>query len=130
LQPADGAVAGRADASGGDGVIVPFKGAQGTRYRAYYNKGKKRHYIGIFATSKAAKEAYEEYATTQRKVERGELPADIQIRQTFREASGAWIASLEKRESRSAKGTPISRQTLSTSITGVSDFTSRTTRPC
>ena len=85
-------------------MIVPKKRGSGWRYQAFYNRNGGRKYIGTFSSRQEAKEAYEDYAATRRRIERGELPEDCEVSQCFREASEAWLKSLRNRNSRSAQG--------------------------
>jgi integrase len=61
----------------------------------------RQKYIGAFGSRKDAKDAEQEHAVTQRKIAAGELPAEVDLDRTFKDAATDWLASLEQRGSRS-----------------------------
>lgn len=71
-------------------------------YRLYGRADGVKKYVGTFPSERAAREAEQDHASTQRQIERGELPPEMDHSRTFREASNEWITALENRHSRSA----------------------------
>ncbi|HEX4353206.1 MAG TPA: tyrosine-type recombinase/integrase [Polyangiales bacterium] len=63
----------------------------------------KRRYVGAFGSRKDALQAEQEHAVTQRKIASGELPADLDLDRTVKQAMEAWFKSLELQGSRSLK---------------------------
>lgn len=75
--------------------------ADGDRYQVYCPRDGRKVYVGTYDSRRAAKEAEEDFRTTQRKIERGELPPSVDDKRTLRAAVVEWLASLENRRSRS-----------------------------
>lgn len=71
------------------------------RHQVYGRRKGKKVYVGTYDSKRAAEEAEEDHRVTQRKIDSGELPPELDTRETIREASSRWLAGLEKRGSRS-----------------------------
>jgi integrase len=77
----------------------------GLRFYVYVpGVGGKRVYVGAFGSKRAAAEAEQEHAVTQRKIGSGELPAEVDLDRTLREACDGWLERLEQRSFRSLDG--------------------------
>lgn len=81
--------------------IKKIERADGTRYQVYGRRNGQKVYVGTFDSQRAAKEADEDYRTTQRKIERGELPPAVDQKRTFGDAAKLWLEALESTQSRS-----------------------------
>jgi integrase len=81
--------------------IKRIQRADGTRYQVYGRRDGEKIYVGTFDSQRAAKEADEDFRTTQRKIERGELPPAVDQKRTFGDAVTLWLEALEKGGSRS-----------------------------
>ncbi len=71
------------------------------RHQVYGRRDGKQVYISTCDSRREAKEVEEDFRTTQRKIGRGELPAEVDDRRTLRTAVVEWLASLANRRSRS-----------------------------
>lgn len=85
-------------------MIQKRTGAEGVRFIVYFKAKGRRFYVGTYDSLKAAKEGEQDFATTRRRIDRGELPEGMDVTKTYREASGDWLESLEKRKARAAGG--------------------------
>lgn len=82
-------------------MIRRIERAGGVRFQLYARRDGKKVYLGTFDSEREAKEALEEHRVTQRKIERGELPPQTDMRRTFGAAVRLWLAGLERSGSRS-----------------------------
>lgn len=73
-------------------------------FQVYGRRNGKQIYVSTHASRKEAKDADEDFASQSRAIERGELPPDVSLSRTFREAAKEWLASLDKSKRRCAKG--------------------------
>jgi len=71
-------------------------------HEAYGRVAKGKRYLGSFPSERAARHALEEHAVLQRKIARGEMPPEADLRRTFDAVTREWLQS-RKRE-RSVKG--------------------------
>lgn len=71
------------------------------RHEVWVYADGQKSYVGTYGTRREAKEREEEAKVHARKVARGELPADIDLRRTLKQATDAWLDALEARGSRS-----------------------------
>lgn len=85
-------------------MVRPIDRATGTKHQAYGRSGGKKVYIGTFGSAREAKDAEEDHRVTQRKIARGELPADLDTKRTLAQAVKEWLESLAKGKSRSHGG--------------------------
>lgn len=76
-------------------MIKPIKRADGVKYQAYGRADGKKVYVGTFDSEREAQEALEEHRVTQRKIERGELAPDLDLKRTLGVAFAEWLKSLE-----------------------------------
>lgn len=84
-------------------MIRKVERAGGVVYQAYGTKAGKKFYVGTADTEKKAAELLEEHRVTQRKIGRGELAEDLDLRRTFAEGVSDWLESLKSQGSRSLK---------------------------
>lgn len=82
-------------------MIVKRNTAEGVRFIVYNNSGGKRRYVGTFESKKAAEHGEQDFAVTRRRIDRGELPEEVDIRRTFADAADEWLKALTDRKSRS-----------------------------
>jgi integrase len=74
-----------------NGNIKAVKRAGGVVYQAYGRRDGAKAYIGSFATEQEAKEKLEDHRVTQRQIQRGELPPELDRRRTLNDALDAWM---------------------------------------
>lgn len=84
-------------------MIKRIERADGARYQVYSQRNGRKVYVGTYASRREAAEQEEEHRVTQRKIERGELPPEVDLGRTLAQAVEAWFRSLEKRGSRSLR---------------------------
>ncbi|MDX2092499.1 MAG: tyrosine-type recombinase/integrase [Kofleriaceae bacterium] len=76
-----------------------------TRFQVYESTvrdGKRvKEYVGTYDSKREAETAAEDHRVTQRKIARGELPPEVDLKRTLRDAVDEWLASLKKNHSRS-----------------------------
>lgn len=82
-------------------MIRRIERPDGPRFQVYGRRNGRQVYVATCDSLKAAKEAEEDYRATQRRIERGELPAEVDERRTLSDAIKAWLASLKASKSRS-----------------------------
>ena len=73
----------------------------GTRYQVYGRRNGTKVYLSTHDSKREALAAEEDHRVTQRKIDRGELAPDLDLKRTLRVAVGEWLKSLEARGSRS-----------------------------
>lgn len=73
----------------------------GIRYQVYGRRGGKKIYVSTHASRREAIEADEDFRTTQRKIDRGELAPEHDAKRTYGAASKSWLESLATAGSRS-----------------------------
>jgi integrase len=74
--------------------IKTIERKDGRRYQVYGQRDGQKVYVGSFESKRAAMDADEDFRTTQRKIERGELPPALDTKRTFGTAARAWLAKL------------------------------------
>lgn len=77
---------------------------KGDRFQVYIQASGRKKYIGTFDSKREAANAEEDARSDQRKIERGELAPEHDVKRTLAQAVEEWLASLEKRGSRSHEG--------------------------
>lgn len=82
-------------------MIKRIDRADGPKFQVYAQRGGRKVYVGTFASRREAAEAEEDYRVTQRKVERGELPEQMDLNRTLAAAVADWLEMLDKAGSRS-----------------------------
>lgn len=73
----------------------------GTRFQVYGRRAGKQVYLGTVDSKREAKDLEEDHKVTQRKIDRGELAPEHDLKRTFGTAIKAWLASLAETGSRS-----------------------------
>ncbi len=71
------------------------------RFQVYGQRDGKKVYVGTYDSKREAKAAEEDFRSTQRKIESGELPPAVDTKRTFGMAVDAWLLELERQDSRS-----------------------------
>lgn len=71
------------------------------RFQVYGQRAGKKVYVGTYDSRREAKAAEEEHRVTQRRIDAGELPPEVDLKRTLAQATDAWIASLKAQGSRS-----------------------------
>jgi integrase len=82
-------------------MIKPINRADGPRFQVYAQAGGKKVYVGTYESKREAQDAEEEHRVTQRKIERGELAPEVDLKRTLGAGLDEWLASLKARGSRS-----------------------------
>jgi integrase len=82
-------------------VIRRVTRADGDRYQVYCPRNGRKAYVGTYDSQRAAREAEEDFRTTQRKIERGELPPEVDDKRSLKAATDEWLKALLARKSRS-----------------------------
>ncbi|HEX3616022.1 MAG TPA: hypothetical protein VHU61_05770 [Solirubrobacteraceae bacterium] len=85
-------------------MIKRIERTDGTRWQVYGKRAGRKVYVGTYDSKREALEVDEEHRVTQRKIEAGELPPDLDMKRTLRQATDEWLTSLENRNSRSHGG--------------------------
>ena len=84
----------------GKGNTLSRRNADGSvRFEAFGRVDGKKKYLGSFPSKKAADQAREEHAVTQRKIQRGELPPALDQRRTFEDVAKEWITGSKRARS-------------------------------
>lgn len=84
-------------------MIKRIERADGARFQVYAQAGGRKVYVGTYANRREALEAEEDHRSTQRRIERGELPPEVDLTRTIASGVEEWLSSLEKRGSRSRR---------------------------
>lgn len=82
-------------------MIKRIERADGTRFQVYERRNGRKVYVGTYESNRAAQEAEEDFRATQRKIDRGELPPEVDNKRTLKNATDEWLKSLEASKSRS-----------------------------
>lgn len=90
-----------ARANGGVVVIKKYVGKTGTQWQVYGRRDKKKVYVGTYDSEREAKNAERRFAVTQEQIAAGELPAELDLERTLKQATDEWLASLKANGSRS-----------------------------
>lgn len=75
-----------------------------TRFEVYAQREGRKAFVSSHGTEREAKDADERHRVTQRMIEAGELPPEVDTSRTFAEAADEWLASLRKAKARKADG--------------------------
>ncbi len=75
--------------------------ARGGRFHVYVRRAGKQEFHGSFASRKEAVSAERRQLVLQEQIDAGELPPEIDLRRTLKQATDAWLESLEANGSRS-----------------------------
>lgn len=76
-------------------MIKPIQRADGVRFQVYVKQDGRRHYVGTYGSRREAKDAEEDHRVTKRKIDRGELPPELDTKRTFGAAVKVWLKMLE-----------------------------------
>lgn len=83
-------------------MITTITRADGTkRHQVYVKESGRKVYVGTYDSPKLAQQAEEDRRVTRRRIERGELPPEVDLKRTLKAAGDAWLKSLELQKSRS-----------------------------
>jgi integrase len=82
-------------------MIRKVERADGTRHQVYGRRNGKQVYIGTYDSKTAAKAAEEDFNSTQRKIDSGELPPELDTKLTITAAADRWLEALAAGKSRS-----------------------------
>lgn len=85
-------------------MIKRIERGDGTRWQVYGKRAGRKVYVGTYDSKREALVADEEHRVTQRKIDAGELPRDLDTKRTLTQATDEWLTSLENRNSRSHGG--------------------------
>ena len=80
------------------------KRRKATMWQVYGRRDGKKIYVGTYASEIEAKAAERRYAVTQEQIAAGELPAELDLDRTVKQATEEWLASLKASGSRSHGG--------------------------
>ncbi len=76
-------------------MIKKIDRADGPRYQVYVKHDGRKEYVGTYANRREAKDAEEDHRVTKRKIDRGELPPELDAKRTFGAAVKVWLKVLE-----------------------------------
>jgi integrase len=82
-------------------MIKPYVGKNGTQWQVYGRRDKKKVYVGTYDSEKEAKNAERRFVVTQEQIAAGELPAELDLARTVKQATDEWLASLKASGARS-----------------------------
>jgi integrase len=82
-------------------MIKRYAGKNGTAWQVYGRRDKKKVYVGTYDSEREAKIAERRFIVTQEQIVAGELPAEMDLDRTVKQATDAWLASLKASGSRS-----------------------------
>lgn len=82
-------------------MIKRIERADGARFQVYAQRGGRKVYVGTYDSKRAASDAEEDFRVTQRKIDAGELPPELDTTRTLRDGIDAWLKSLEASRARS-----------------------------
>ena len=85
-------------------MIKPYEGKSGFAWQVYGRRDGKKVYVGTFESEREAKIAERRFIVTQEQITAGELPPELDLDRTVRQASEEWLASLKASGSRSHGG--------------------------
>lgn len=82
-------------------TVKKVERADGPRWQVYGRRDGRKVYVGTYESKREAQAADEDHRTTQRKIDRGELPPQVDMQRTFGAAVKQWLAMLKDTGSRS-----------------------------
>ena len=85
-------------------MIKPYEGKSGFAWQVYGRRDGKKVYVGTFESEREAKVAERRFIVTQEQITAGELPPELDLDRTVRQATEEWLASLKASGSRSHGG--------------------------
>lgn len=69
-------------------MIKQYKGKSGTQWQVYGRRDKKKVYVGTYDSEREAKNAERRFVVTQEQIDAGELPAELDLERTLKQATG------------------------------------------
>ena len=82
-------------------MIVEVKRAGGVRFQVYARRDGKQVYVSTHDSKREAIAAERRYLVTQEQIAAGELPPEVDLKRTLRQAVSEWLDSLKASKSRS-----------------------------
>lgn len=82
-------------------MIKRIERADGPRFQVYAKRDGRKVYVGTYESKRLASAAEEDFKVTQRKIDRGELPAAVDLTRTLDDAASTWLQNLERGGARS-----------------------------
>ena len=82
-------------------MITRYVGKNGTAWQVYGRRDKKKVYVGTYDSEREAKIAERRFIVTQEQIAAGELPAELDLDRTVKQATEEWLKSLKASGSRS-----------------------------
>lgn len=82
-------------------MIRKVERGDGVRFQVYGRRAGKQVYVGTYESKKEAESAERRHVVTQEQIASGELPPEIDLRRTLKQATDAWLESLKANGSRS-----------------------------
>lgn len=76
----------------------------GERWLVYGRRNGRKVYVGTFDSKREAESAERRHLVTQEQIAAGELPPEVDLRRTLKQATDEWLESLTKGKSRSLDG--------------------------
>lgn len=105
------------------------KSRNGERFEVYGRANGKKVYVGTYDSKREAESAERRHVVTQEQIEAGELPPEVDLRRTLKQASDEWLLALDRSKSRSRRpyGEFLHYQVLPTlADVPIAKFTKRT----
>jgi integrase len=84
-------------------MIRKIERDDGTRFQVYGRRNGKKVYVGTFDSKREAESAERRHVVTQEQIEAGELPPEVDLRRTLKQATDEWLLALEASKSRSRR---------------------------
>ena len=85
-------------------MIKPYEGKSGVAWQVYGRRDGKKVYVGTYESEREAKTAERRFIVTQEQIAAGELPPELDLDRTVKQATDEWLASLKASGSRSHGG--------------------------
>ncbi len=82
-------------------MIKSIKRRKATMWQVYGRRDGKKSYVGTYASEIEARAVERRHAVTQEQIAAGELPAELDLDRTLKQATDEWLASLKASGSRS-----------------------------
>ncbi len=82
-------------------MIKSIKRRKATMWQVYGRRDGKKSYVGTYASEIEARAIERRHAVTQEQIAAGELPAELDLDRTVKQATDEWLASLKASGSRS-----------------------------
>ena len=82
-------------------MIKRIERADGPRFQVYLKRDGRKEYVGTYGSKREAQAAEEDDRVTARKIARGELPPELDLKRTLAQAAKEWLEALKSAKSRS-----------------------------